>query len=148
VVALFHFSFRHIPLDFLLQGSMCCPINGDIIYLFRNLLAEERKLPTDTSQEIQPSIPMKPSPSVGLFWFIPDTDGKARLLSCLVRTNDAADYGDHLIAEIGQAEFWQDLNAEGAASLEKLGLPTAPVFSNTKTIFEVGLASIIQRAVF
>lgn len=128
MVALLFSRNQHIPLDFLLQGSMCCHVNGDTNYPFRNKPKEDRKLPAYTIKEVQPLTHIKSSSSVGLFWFVPDTDGKARLLPCLVHINDAVDYGDHLIAEIGHAEFWQDLNAEGAAGLENMGLPTAPAF--------------------
>lgn len=67
-----------------------------------------------------------PTPCVGIFWFISDTDGGPTLLADKTPIDAAEPYGECLTHPTGHAEFWDALARLGAAALKARGLPTAP----------------------
>ena len=68
------------------------------------------------------------SPSVGIFWFVPDDLGKHFLLADLTPLKLAETYGDCFTHSVGHSEFWESLSRKGPAGLAKIGLPSAPAW--------------------
>ncbi len=66
------------------------------------------------------------SPSVGIFWFVPE-GAASRLLHDLTPLDKAEPYGDMLTHDRGHAQFWDHLSRLGAARLRGAGIPLIPL---------------------
>lgn len=68
------------------------------------------------------------TPSVGIFWGIPDEDGRWVLLADKTPVDRGEAYGDCVTHATGHAEFWDGLARLGADGLARRGLPGAPAW--------------------
>jgi hypothetical protein len=65
---------------------------------------------------------------VGLFWVVEEC-GSSALIAHAISSEHAAAYGDMLTVEAGHLEYWSQHARPGASALRKVGIPTAPVWS-------------------
>lgn len=64
-------------------------------------------------------------PHVGIFWFIPDHNGRAFLLYDGTPLPEAEPYGDCATHARGHYEYWSELALLGEGALGRRGLPSA-----------------------
>ncbi|MBR2266745.1 hypothetical protein [Sphingobium sp.] len=75
----------------------------------------------------------QPRPGVGIFWFVPDGEGRSRILFDGTPLKQADEYGDMLTYDGGHSDFWDGLATYGAASLRAAGWPTTPATDDYDT---------------